>query len=182
MPKKSIDAEALKHIRQNLSENKKSAEVETQVQTEWLGQAFSLTRIIRWKKPAPDQAAIPEVGHTVLSDEPTNFLGTDAAPKPTELALAALGSCLIVGVVYHAALMGLRLDEVKISLTGSLSRTGLLDLDQENRPGFRWIKVELHIEAPHPRESIEKLKDVVIRTSPVLDMLQNPVDVHVHLS
>lgn len=181
MPKKPVDASTLKQIRQSLQENKKSAEVVSEVQTEWLGQAFSRTQVIRWKRPSNESCAQPEVVHTVLADEPTNFLGTDTAPKPTELALAALGSCLVIGVVYHAALMGLSLDTVRIKLSAGLSRTGLLGLDKLNRPGFQWVNVDLNIDAPIPKEELQRLEEIVLATSPVLDVFRQPVEVKVNL-
>lgn len=174
-----IDAEELRRLRDRLRERRQSAEVETQVVTEWVGQALSRTQVIRWRKPADTEAARPATVHTVLVDEPTSFLGTDVAPKPTEMALAALGSCLVVGMVYHAALEGMTLQRLTLRLSARLSRTGFLGLDDTVRPGFTGIDVAIEAEGPHAPAEWDRLLERVIRTSPVLDMLRNPVPVTV---
>jgi len=177
MPKKQINGEELRFLKEQLAQNKKSAEVVTELLTVWQGQALSTSVVYRWKKNTSGGAAQKECVHSIMVDEPLGFLGTDVAPKPTELALAALGSCLVVGVVYNAALRGITLDQVTIELNATMSRLGFLGLAEGERPGFTNVNVRIHIKSPSPKKEIDQLVEYVQTTSPVLDLFQNPVPI-----
>jgi hypothetical protein len=66
-------------------------------------------------------------------------------------------------------------------MEGDLDLHGFLGLSNEVRPGYEGIRVRYRVEADAPREKIEELCAYVQRTSPVLDVLRNPVPVRVEL-
>ena len=58
-------------------------------------------------------------------DEPPALLGDDTAPNPTEALLAALGSCLSVGIHANAVARGITLYKVEFELEGDINITAV---------------------------------------------------------
>ncbi len=115
-------------------------------------------------------------------DEPPVLLGGNAGPNAVEAALHALASCLAVGFIYNAAAQGIKVDELTFSLEGDLDLHGFLGLSDQVRPGYDSIRLTYRVKSDAPREKIEALCDYVQRTSPVLDIIRNPVPVTVTLA
>lgn len=115
-------------------------------------------------------------------DEPSVLLGTDNGPNAVEVVLHALASCLTVGYAYNAAAQGIRVDALTFDLEGDLDLQGFLGLSEQARPGFSNIRLTYHVKADAPREKLEALCDYVQRTSPVLDIIRNPVPVSIDLA
>ncbi|MEX2534275.1 MAG: hypothetical protein WD273_01630 [Trueperaceae bacterium] len=63
----------------------------------------------------------------------------------------------------------------------SLDLHGFLGLSQDVRPGYRDVSVRYRVDADAPREQPVELCDYAQRTSPVLDVLIQPVPVSVSL-
>lgn len=112
-------------------------------------------------------------------DEPPVLLGTNTAPNAVEAVLHALASCLAVGFVYNAAAQGIKVDSLRFNLEGDLDLHGFLGLSDKIRPGFQNIRLSYRVKANAPREKIIELCEYVQKTSPVLDIIRNPVPVTV---
>ena len=117
----------------------------------------------------------------VEGDEPPVLLGTDRAPNAVEAVLAALASCLSVGFAYNAAAQSITLSSLEFTLEGDVDLPRFLGLSDEVRPGFGAIRVSCNVVSDAPREKIQALCDHVQKTSPVLDVLRNPVPVSLAL-
>ncbi|MDR7426031.1 MAG: OsmC family protein [Armatimonadota bacterium] len=115
-------------------------------------------------------------------DEPPVLLGTNAAPNAVEAVLHALASCLAVGFIYNAAARGIKVERLQFALEGDLDLRGFLGLSDRVRPGYQKIRLSYQVKADAPREEIVALCDYVQKTSPVLDVLRNPVSVSVSLA
>jgi uncharacterized OsmC-like protein len=105
------------------------------------------------------------------------LLGNNAGPNAVETVLAALASCLAVGFVYNAAAEGIRVDALDFELEGEIDLHAFLGLSDDVRPGFKNISLHYRLESDAPREKIVELCEYVQKTSPVLDLLRNPVPV-----
>jgi uncharacterized OsmC-like protein len=114
-------------------------------------------------------------------DEPPVLLGTNKAPNAVETVLHALASCLTVGFVYNAAAQGIEIESLKFDMEGDLDLRAFLGISEEVRPGYEDIRLKYQVKSDAPREKIEELCDYVQKTSPVLDLLRNPVPVEVTL-
>jgi uncharacterized OsmC-like protein len=114
-------------------------------------------------------------------DEPPVLLGGNAAPNAVEAVLHALASCLAVGFAYNAAARGIKVESLGFRLEGDLDLHGFLGLSDKVRPGYQNIKVTYRVKADAPREQIVELCDYVQKTSPVLDIIRNPIPVTVSL-
>lgn len=114
-------------------------------------------------------------------DEPPVLLGTNTAPNAVEAVLHALASCLAVGFIYNAAAQGIKVDSLQFKLDGDLDLHGFLGLSGRVRPGFQNIRLSYRVQANAPRDKIIELCNYVQKTSPVLDIIRNPVSVTVML-
>ncbi len=114
-------------------------------------------------------------------DEPPVLLGGNAGPNAVEAVLHALASCLAVGFVYNAAAQGVQVDGLEFDLEGDIDLHGFLGLSEQIRPGYQNIRVSYRVKSDAPREKLEELCEYVQKTSPVLDIIRNPVPVSVTL-
>jgi hypothetical protein len=73
-------------------------------------------------------------------------------------------------MVYHAAVRGIRLEEVESKLEGDLDLRGFLAISDEVRPGYQEIRVNFKVKTD--AENLETLKQL-IRLSPVYDVVSN---------
>jgi uncharacterized OsmC-like protein len=115
-------------------------------------------------------------------DEPPVLLGGNAGPNAVEAVLHALASCLAVGFVYNAAALGIKVERLDFDLEGDLDLHAFLGLSDTMRPGYQGIRLTYRIVTDAPREKVEELCDYVQKTSPVLDIIRNPVPVTVTLA
>jgi uncharacterized OsmC-like protein len=116
--------------------------------------------------------------HTLVGDEPDVLLGKDAGPNAVELVLAALGACYSVGFAYNAAAKGYDLEELSYEIEGDLDLRNFVGIAEGPRPGFTAIRVKARVRAKNASaEELEALCRYVQDTSPVGDILSNPVPV-----
>ena len=113
----------------------------------------------------------------LVVDEPPVMGGTNQGPNPVELVLAALGTCQEIMYVAFAALMGIRLDGVEVSLKGRMDLKGMFAVDDTAPPGFERVEYETRLSSPEPPERVRALVETVERHCPVLDVLTRPVQV-----
>ncbi len=118
----------------------------------------------------------------LTGDEPPVLLGTNSAPNAVEAVLHALASCIAVGFIYNAAARGIAVESLGFDVQGDLDLHGFLGLSDAVRPGFDNIRFTYRVKANAPRATLEELCDYVQRTSPVLDIVRNPVPVQIELA
>src|SRR6266511_3955689 len=110
------------------------------------------------------------------------LLGRDRGPNAVELVLAALGFCYSVGFAYNAAAMGYELEELSYEIEGDLDLRNFVGIAEGPRPGFSAIRVRGKAKARNATpEQLEELCQYVQDTSPVLDIIANPVSVETSL-
>ncbi len=111
-------------------------------------------------------------------DEPPGLLGDDTAPNPSEAVLAALGSCISVGIHANAVMRGVKLTKVELELEADINITGVWgvgDLSEDKLVGFSAIRVKALVEGDAPREELDKIIAHADRWSPVANTMRNPV-------
>ncbi len=117
-----------------------------------------------------------------IVDEPPALLGDDTAPNPSEASLAALGSCLAVGLHANAVHRGWTVRKLELHLEGDLNITGVWGTgDMSEKPvGFTdvRIKVDMECDGIAPAE-IDALIAHVKKWSPVANTFIRPVNVEV---
>lgn len=114
----------------------------------------------------------------LTGDEPPVLLGSNAGPNAVELVLAALGFCYGVGFVANAAARGIDLTELRYEVTGDIDVQNFLGMTKETRPGFSAIRARAWVQSPNATpEQLDELCQYVQDTSPVRDIIANPVPV-----
>ena len=81
-------------------------------------------------------------------------------------------------MVYHAAVRGIKLDEVESKLEGDLDLRGFFAITDEVRPGYEEIRVKFKVKTD--LEDLETLK-ALTRLSPVYDVVSNGTNVDVQI-
>jgi uncharacterized OsmC-like protein len=149
-------------------------------ETEWISGGHSRTKIQSFYGAGSED--ISRVHPLILEgDEPPVLLGQNAGANAVEVVLHALASCLGVGFIYNAAAQGIKVEKLDFSLEGDLDLHAFLGLSDTVRPGYENIRVSYRVRADAPREKLEELCEYVQKTSPVLDIIRNPVPVTVTL-
>jgi uncharacterized OsmC-like protein len=117
-----------------------------------------------------------------IVDEPPALLGDDTAPNPTEALLAALGSCVSVGIQANGVARGYTIRSIELDLEGDINITsvwGVGDISPK-RLGLTAVRITARVEADGASKA--ELDDLVAHAakwSPVLNTITNAVPVDV---
>ena len=134
---------------------------------------------------APTPPPIPEANAPYIVDEPPGLLGDDTAPNPSEASLAALGSCLAVGLHANAVHRGWIVNKLELELEGDLNITAVWGTgDVSEKPvGFTDVRVKVDMECEGiPKSEIDALVAHVKKWSPVANTFTRPVNLEVSAS
>lgn len=117
-----------------------------------------------------------------IVDEPPALLGDDTAPNPTEALLAALGSCVAVGIQANAVARGYTIRKIELELEGDINITSVWGTgDLSPKPlGLTAVRIKANVEADGASKA--ELDELVAHSatwSPVLNTVKNPVPVKV---
>lgn len=113
-----------------------------------------------------------------LVDEPKELGGSNKAPSPVEYVLGALAACQEIVIKVHASQLGIELKSVKVVTEGDLDLKGLFNISDDSRAGFNYVRYHTVIETQETdKEKLRKLKEISKKRCPVLDIIQNPVNV-----
>ena len=110
--------------------------------------------------------------HVVVVDEPTSFGGSDKAANPAEVMMAGVAASLCVTLRCHAALLGLEVGRIEVSLAGALDIRGFFDADPAVRSGFGSLEITVKIDSPAPPADLKRLMAAADRGCPVLDAVR----------
>jgi uncharacterized OsmC-like protein len=112
------------------------------------------------------------------ADEPPVLAGEDKGANPVEHLLHALASCMTTTLVYHAAVRGIKIEEVESDLEGDLDLQGFLGLSDEVRRGYENIRVKFKVKTD--AENIERLR-ALSKLSPVFDVTSKGTKIDVSI-
>jgi len=110
-------------------------------------------------------------------DEPLELRGTNTAPNPVELLLAALGGCVVLIYRGYAKRFGVDIEDLVVSLEGDMIPGGWLDEEGRERRSFKQIRYEVQIKTKTTKEKVLQLHKLVEEKCPVSDMLINQTEV-----
>ena len=120
----------------------------------------------------------------VMEDEPEGLLGESLAPNASEALLAALGSCLSIGIHANALAQGIPIRSLELSVEADINMTsvwGSGDLTPKTI-GFESIRVSVAIDADASRKVLAGIVKHTVLWSPVANSLHNPVHLDVALA
>lgn len=116
-----------------------------------------------------------------IVDEPPGLLGDDTAPNPSEATLAALGSCLAVGVHANCVAEDITVRELAIELEADINITAVWGTgDTSPKPvGFDAVRIKIHLDAETSDDKVEEIIARATKWSPVANTFLKPVAVEV---
>lgn len=110
--------------------------------------------------------------------EPPQLLGENTAPNPTEAALAALGSCISVGLLANATHAGVTLSKIEVEMEGDIDISavwGVGDTPEDKRLGVSAVRANVTLAGDADEATLQQITDQAIRWSPVVNTFTNPV-------
>jgi uncharacterized OsmC-like protein len=116
----------------------------------------------------------------MLVGEPPALLGDDSAPNPSETALAALGSCISVGLLANATHRGVTLSKIEVEMEGDIDISavwGVGDTPDGKRLGFSAVRCRVTLAGDADDAALREIHDNAIAWSPVVNTFQRPARV-----
>lgn len=168
---KQFDAAALRGVISQVTADARKALVGFRVKTRWLGGARSETSVDGWELAGERRAR----QFRIASDEPTELLGTNTAPNPQEILMAAMNACMMVGYVACSAMKGIEVESVEIETDGELDLRGFLGIEAAVKPGYDEVRYTVRIRGNGTREQFEEVHRTVMQTSPNYFNVSQPV-------
>jgi uncharacterized OsmC-like protein len=111
----------------------------------WLGGNHNCTTVTGF------YGAKQEIAHKqtfeLHADEPPILAGHDEGANPVEHLLNALAACVTTSMVAHAAVRGIRIEELESELEGDIDLRGFLGLDEDIAKGFTDIRINFRVKA-----------------------------------
>ena len=166
-----LDLAALGEMVEAIEKDPAQAKASFEVATRWAGQTRSETVVEGFTLGGKRY----DRQHRIVADEPCELLGTDSAPNPQELLMAAFNACIMVGYVAGAATKGVRLDSVEIRTRGTLDLRGFLGLSDQVAPGYEAIDYDVRIRGDGTAEQFEEIHQTVMKTSPNYFTVSRPI-------
>lgn len=180
MVRNGVDVDRLMQTIEAIKKDAGIAQFTFRANTTWSEGGTSTAEVSSFTHAGQDQPHATT--HRLTGDEPAVLLGQDAGPNAVELVLAALGFCYSVGFVYNASALGYELEEIEYVVEGDLDLRNFVGISDGPRPGFTEIRVKGRARAKNASpDELEKLCQYVQETSPVKDILANPVPVKTSL-
>jgi uncharacterized OsmC-like protein len=113
---------------------------------------------------------------TIKLDEKTAKIGGADNLNAMQTLLASLAACDIDLIATHAALEGIKIDELSIEATGHFNSRAYYGVEDAPGPGYDDIEYKVHIKAPGiSSNQIKYLEKVCGRSSPVGDSLAKAI-------
>jgi uncharacterized OsmC-like protein len=121
----------------------------------------------------------------MLVGEPPALLGDDSAPNPSEACLAALGSCISVGLLANATHRGVTLTKIEVQMEGDIDISavwGVGDTPDGKVLGITEVRCNVTLAGDADDATLKEIHDSAIAWSPVVNTFRRPVTVDSALS
>ncbi len=175
-----VDVEQLVGTIEAIKDKPELARFNFRAKTTWINGGHSRTTIQSFYGAGQEDTSRSEP-FVLEGDEPPVLLGANKGPNAVEMVLAALASCLTVGMVYNAAARGLKIERLEFELDGDVDLHRFLGLSDTVRAGYQNIRLTCSLQSDASDSELSELLEHVKNTSPVLDIISNPVNVEVQL-
>ncbi len=106
-------------------------------------------------------------------DGPKALGGTNNSMDPVEALLSAVGGCKLFVANAFASAHEIKLNSIKVNLTGDVDTDGLTGKNPEAKIGLMNLNTHYQIDADNTKEEIEAFIDFIDETSPVVDTIIN---------
>ena len=163
-----------------IKEDAEIAKFKFRSETNWISGGHCQTKIKDFYGAKAENTSRKEA-LVIDSDEPEILLGASHGANLVEAVLHALAACLCTGLVYNASAQDISIKSLRFNLEGEINLEAFLGLSETKRAGYESINVTYSIDSDASQEQLESLLEYVKKTSPVLDIIQNPVPVSIEI-
>jgi uncharacterized OsmC-like protein len=120
----------------------------------------------------------------VMEDGPEGLPSESTIPSASEALLAALGSCLSIGIHANALSQGIPIRSLELSVEADINMSSVFaGRNLQPRPiGFEAIRVSVTMDADASSKTLATLIRHTVLWSPVANTLHNPVHLDVALA
>jgi uncharacterized OsmC-like protein len=105
-------------------------------------------------------------------DMPTSVGGAGAGPTPGVCGRGALGSCLAIGYMMHAAHLGMPIDALTVDVEADYDDGALFGTVADVPPGYTQVRYTVTVESRAPEADIVRMLDEADERSPYLDVFR----------
>jgi uncharacterized OsmC-like protein len=121
-------------------------------------------------------------GRTITTDMTTGIGGTDTAPSPGWLFRAALASCDLTLIAMRAAMLGVELTEVEVTIDSVSDDYGILGIDESTPAGPLSVRTSVKVRAKNGNaDSLRSLVEWALDHCPVCDATKRAVPLTVEI-
>lgn len=149
----------------SLKSNPEGGKVTFKCQTHWQNGARAFHHFSGYN--IDGQFVHEERKFVVLSDEPSEFGVSDAAPAPAEQLLGAVGGCVAATTNAFASLNGIHLTKLNVNVDGDLNLQGMFGLRDDVPVGFKRIRVNIAISGDAPDSKLREMAEAGFKFSPI---------------
>jgi uncharacterized OsmC-like protein len=115
-------------------------------------------------------------GRKVATDMPKGVGGMDTAPSPGWLFRAALAACDATLIAMRAAMLGVELDEVEVTIDSESNDFGVLGIDESVPAGPLSVRSSVRVRAKNAGSSaVQELVDWGVAHCPVCDATKRAI-------
>lgn len=99
-------------------------------------------------------------------DEPPQLLGQATGPTPQEYLMSGVAACIIVGFVVNASIAGVAINQLSVTMEGSLDLAGFLNLRPDAKIPMRGLTYAITVQSSASEREIQEIADKAFRFSP----------------
>lgn len=118
-------------------------------------------------------------GESLATDMPRGIGGGASAPSPGWAFRAATASCVASLVAIRAAVLGVTVDGIEVSVDSESDDRGILGIDASIPAGPLSARIEVRVRAADPAAPVEELVAWAVDHCPVSEGLKRAVPVEV---
>lgn len=114
-----------------------------------------------------------------IVDEPPALLGDDSAPNPSEVLLAAWGTCVAVGIQANLVHRKINFRKIALELEGDIDISPVWGTGdtKDKFIGFSEVRVKVELDSELEPGEVDTFIKHVLTYSPVTGTIRNPVTV-----
>jgi uncharacterized OsmC-like protein len=110
---------------------------------------------------------------TLEADQPTGQGGGGSRPGPMLYCLYGLASCYVATFVTTAAVMGVDLNRLEVTVEGDVNFTPVFGLTEE--PIIEGVRISLSVESQAPEERIAEIETLAAQRCPGVFCMANAI-------